>query len=295
MKFVIGITVAILSLCAVSCRNSSAIFSGDEVLARVGKKQLSTSDINAVLPKGLTGADSADYVDAYVEKWIIKQLKLQEAELMFSSSAADIDRMVDDYRQSLLIRKIEQYYLDTEMHNDVTDEEIEAYYDSHRGDFRLTKSIVKGRIVAVGENYRRREHLLRLMASPKKDESRDFEELCRKNNMRLTTFGEWVDFTEFLSNLPVLRSMSYDSYLSKRGVQQIHHDRTYYCFQITDALVEGDMMPLFMAKENIRRILINQRQGEVLHAREENIMRSALENGNARIFCEEKSGQQPET
>lgn len=147
MKFVIGITVAILSLCAVSCRNSSAIFSGDEVLARVGKKQLSTSDINAVLPKGLTGADSADYVDAYVEKWIIKQLKLQEAELMFSSSAADIDRMVDDYRQSLLIRKIEQYYLDTEMHNDVTDEEIEAYYDSHRGDFRLTKSIVKGRIV----------------------------------------------------------------------------------------------------------------------------------------------------
>ena len=122
-----------------------------------------------------------------------------------------------------------------------------------------------------------------------------FPTLCRKNNMRLTTFDEWVDFTEFLSNLPVLRSMSYDSYLSKRGVQQIHHDRTYYCFQITDALVEGDMMPLFMAKENIRRILINQRQGEVLHAREENIMRSALENGNARIFCEEKSGQQPET
>ena len=36
MKFVIGITVAILSLCAVSCSNSSAIFSGDEVLALEG-------------------------------------------------------------------------------------------------------------------------------------------------------------------------------------------------------------------------------------------------------------------
>lgn len=295
MKFVIGITVAFLSLFAVSCRNSSAIFSGDEVLARVGKKQLSTSDINAVLPTGLTGADSAAYVDAYVEKWIVKQLKLQEAELMFSSSASDIDRMVDDYRQSLLIRKIEQYYLDTEMQNDVTDEEIEAYYNSHRGDFRLTKSIVKGSIVAVGENYRRREQLLRLMRSPKAEEQKDFEELCRKNNMRLTTFDEWVDFSEFLSNLPVLRSKNYDGYLSKRDVQQILYDRTYYCFRITDALVEGDMMPLFMAKENIRRILINQRQGEVLHAREESIMRNALENGNARIFCEEKSGEQPET
>jgi len=295
MKFVIGITVVFLSVCAVSCRNSSAIFSGDEVLARVGGKQLSASDINAVLPKGLTGIDSADYADAYVEKWIVKQLKLQEAEQMFSSSAADIDRMVDDYRQSLLIRKIDQHYLDTEMNNDITDEEIEAYYESHRGDFRLTKSVVKGRIVEIGENYRRRDHLLKLMRSPKKEERRDFEELCRKNNMRLTTFDEWVDFTEFLSNLPVLRSMSYDGYLSKRDVQQIHHDRTYYCFQITDALVEGDMMPLFMAKDNIRRILINQRQGEVLHAHEENIMRSAIESGNARIFCEGKSAQQPET
>lgn len=295
MKFVIGITVAFLSLCAVSCRNSSAIFSGDEVLVRVGSKQLSTSDMSAVMPKGLTGADSADYVDAYIEKWIVKQLKLQEAELMFSSSAADIDRMVDDYRQSLLIRKIEQYYLDTEMNNDITDAEIEAYYDSHRGDFRLTKSIVKGRIVEIGENYRRREPLLKLMRSGKAEECRDFEELCRKNNLRLTKFDEWVDFTEFLGNLPILRSMNYDGYLSKRDVQQIHHDRIYYCFQITDALVEGDMMPLFMAKDNIRRILINQRQGEVLHAREESIMRNALENGNARIFLEEKSGRQPET
>lgn len=287
MRYV-GKIIAILPLLvSVSCRQSPQLFSDDDVLARVDRKSLRISEVQRMMPKGLSGADSVDYVDAYIDRWMVKQLKLQQAELMFSSSAADIDRMVEEYRQSLLIRKIEQYYLDTEMRSEVTDAEIEEYYNRHSSDFLLTKPVVKGCIVAISDGYSRREQLLRLMGSSRSEDRRDFEALCRKNNFPLTEFDEWVDFSEFLSYVPVLRSVKYDDMLSRRNIQQIHHNRTYYCFRITDVLRPGDRTPLFMVRDNIRRIIINQRQGEVIRDYERRLLDDAVENGHAKVMHED--------
>ena len=49
--------------------------------------------------------------------------------MIFSASASDIERKVEEYRQSLLIRKIEQYYIDNEPNSIVTDADIEEYYN----------------------------------------------------------------------------------------------------------------------------------------------------------------------
>lgn len=291
MKLVVKITLLAASLLATQCRMSSALFWGDDALARVGRNTLTTFDIEQIVPQGLSGADSASYVDAYIEKWVVRQLKLQEAELMFPSDVNDIDRKVEEYRQSLLIRKIDQYYLDTEMSDDVSDKEIADYYEAHLADFRTASPMVKGRIVAVNDTYRRREQLVRLMCSSKADDQRDFEALCRKNNFRTVSFEEWTDFAEFLSNLPVLRSGENDNLLNKKGVQQIHHDRTYYHFLITDVLKAGDAMPLAMVQERIRRILITRRQSELLRAHEDSMVNNAIKTGHIRIFDRNKESE----
>ncbi|MBQ5753996.1 MAG: peptidyl-prolyl cis-trans isomerase [Alistipes sp.] len=278
MKIFVKITIIAMAFAASSCRETAIIF-GPEPVARVGRKTLSTEEVAAALPKGISGTDSINYVETFVERWIVRQLKLQEAELIFSSSEADIDRMVEEYRQSLLIRKVEQHYLDTQMDGELTEQDIEQYYNSHKNDFRLSAPVVKGYIVAFPDQYRRREWLLSMMRSPKPEMVKDFEQVCLKNNFRLTKFDEWSDFTEFKSNLPLLRSASHDELLSDRTVRQIHHDRTYYCFRITDALKAGDTMPLFMARDNIVRILTKRRQEEIIRREEERMVGNAEQNG----------------
>lgn len=284
MKLVGKITVLAVSLLATQCRMPSNLFFGKGTIARVGRSELTTFDIKQIVPQGLSGADSASYVDAYVEKWVVRQLKLQEAALMFPTDVDDIDRKVEEYRQSLLIRKIDQYYIDTEMNNDVSERDIADYYAAHRADFRIASPMVKGRIVAVNDGYRRREQLVRLFSSSKSDEQRDLEALCRKHNFRFVRFDEWTDFSEFLSNLPVLRSGHNEAMLSKRGVQQIHYNRTYYIFLITDVLDADDAMPLQMVEERIRRILITRRQGELLRVHEDSMVNNAIKTGHVRIF-----------
>lgn len=285
MRHLSKITTLAAALAFSACQELPNYFVGDNVVARVGRKELLRSEIEHVVPQRLDGADSAGFVEMYIEKWIAKQLKLEEAELIFSSAAGDIDAKVEEYRQSLLIRKIEQYYLDNEAMADIADADIEAYYNNHKDDFRLDRAIVKGQVLAVDKKYRQRDRLLEMMKSPKRETQQDFKDICTKNGFMLKEFDEWVDFADFLAHLPTLRSRSYDSMLSESGVHSMEADGVMYYYRITAVRNKGEVKPLEMTRQTIFRVLNTHRQGEAIKAHERKITRQALDNGHARIYA----------
>ena len=140
--------------------------------------------------------------------------------------------------------------------------------------------------MAVPEKYRRREWLLKMLRSPKSGNFEEAEQDCLKSNFRLVKYDDWVDYAEFLANLPLLRSANHEKLLSERGVQQIHYQSTYYYFRVIDMLKAGESMPLFMAKDKIVRILTNRRQGEVIRQNEQRIRQNADNNGLVKIYVD---------
>lgn len=279
------ITIAVGALLLAGCRELPRYFAGDEILARAGGKELRLRDVGQAVPQGLTGQDSAAFVGVYVDRWVRKQLKLQEAEVLFSSSEADIDRMVEEYRQALLIRKLDQQYVDRSIDTAFTEEEIAAYYNAHKGDFRLERPLVKGLIVRFGEGYRQAAKLRTLMASDKPAQQRDFRDICAKNDFTVSDFRDcWVDFSEFLSYLPALQSQNYDPVLASSAVQQMRDSESHYFFRIEAVLREGEPVPLERLRPTIRRILFNQRQGEIIRRHEEELYERAVENGEVKLF-----------
>lgn len=285
MRFLSKIATIFIAATCVACQELPNYFVDDTTVARVGRKELRMSDLEQSIPQALSGADSANMVGAYIDRWIAKQLKLEEAELIFSASAGDIERKVEEYRQSLLIHKIEQYYIDNEPTTIVTDEDVEAYYNAHKSEFRLDKTIVKGRVVALSEKYRQRDKLYDMMRSPKSERQKDFKDICIKNGFMLKEFTEWSDWSDFLAVLPTLRSRNYDSLLEKRdAVQKMSAEGQIFYFQITEVLRKGDVRPPELAREDITRILRTLRRSEAIRNREQAIRTQALESGHARIY-----------
>ena len=282
-KIEISLWVIALIACG-GCSSLSGYKADDEVIARVGTAYLYRSELAVAMPSGVVAEDSVNYSQAFISKWIIGQLKLQEAEKMFSQSESDIDRLVEEYRRSLLVHRLDRHYLESEPCGEITDKDIAAYYNAHKSDFRISQPMVKGEIVAMGENFRRREQMLKWFESSKEEYREDFAESCRKENLLHLQFDEWVSFSDFLSNLPLLRTSRNDELLSSRKTQKIHHNKTYYYFRITSALKVGDTMPLDMVKENIQQILINRHRADVVHRQEERIMNNAFSSGHAKIY-----------
>lgn len=284
MRIVVKI-VAMLALLLVSaCGSWSGLRADDKVVARVGTAYLYGADLRASMPSGLSKQDSINFAQSFISKWITNRLKIEEAERLFSDTGSDIDRLVEEYRRSLLVRKLDQHYLESSPMVEITDEAIEEYYSKHKGDFRVTVPMVKGEIVVIPDDYRRREQLLKLFNAKKSELQRDFAELCLKNNFPYLQFESWVSFTDYLGNLPLLRNSRHEALLDSRKLHQIHYDKSYYYYRITHALKVGEVMPLELARENIRQILISRNRADVVRSHEEQTLNKALTSGHARIY-----------
>ena len=77
-----------------------AISASDTTRWRGGRQDTAAARRQSVVPKGVTGEDGAAFMKVYVDRWVRKQLKLREAETLFSASGDDIDKMVEEYRQA---------------------------------------------------------------------------------------------------------------------------------------------------------------------------------------------------
>ena len=275
---------ALLVVFVAGCQETPGVFNRDAVLARAGEHELRMREAVANLPQGVSGDDSVAFMKLFIDRWVKQQLKLDEAEVLFSDSVGGIEKQVEAYRQALLIRKLEQHYVDRNLDTAFTPEEIAAYYNAHKGDFRLDRTLVRGRIVRFPTGYRQAQKLRSLMSSSGPAQQQDFRDICAKNEFEVTDFkGDWVDYQEFLSHLPTLRTQNYDALLSSNGVQEMRDNRSRYYFQLEGVRRAGETSPLERVRATIRRILFTQRQGEIIRRHEEELYKRASEEGELHL------------
>lgn len=287
MRQYFKISIFVLLLGAVSCRELPDYLVGDDVVARIGRAELSTHEISAAVPQNLKGADSLSFVKQYTDKWLIRQLKMREADQLFSGAEKDIEKLVEDYRQSLLISKVDQYYIDEQMSDEVSAEDIAEYYNTHKSQFLLDRTLVKGRILRFDATYRQSTKLKTQMqkAATSQNDDKAFSDVCAKHNfMLIDNRAEWVNFADFLANLPIPRSQDNEPLLDKLGIQEIKTGSDRYYFDFTSVCRKGNVAPLEIVSENIRRILITQRRSQIIKSHEEQILKSAIEQGDVRVY-----------
>lgn len=282
----------LLVLTMAGCRELPVYFQGSEPLARVGGKTLYVHEVERIAPGQMSSEDSAAFYRLYIDRWVSRQLKLQEADKLFSESEADIEKLVEEYRQSLLIRKLDQYYIDRDIDTLFSDEAIQGYYNAHLGDFRTDRTLVKGSVLRFPLKDRRAKELKKLMESARPADRKDLEDICAKQGYALRDFGEWVDYEEFLSALPTLRGDDYSSLLGNSQLQQMEDRHHQYYFQLKAVRRSGEALPLEFVSETIRRILFNQRQSELLRQRDEERLREALEAEELRLYYAEQEAEE---
>ena len=262
----------------------------DKVIAKVGKKKLRTSEAVAAIPAGLPAEDSLRMLEDYIDQWARRELKLQEAERVIGSSAvAEVNRMVEEYRYSLLGYRLDQNYLDMKVDTLLSDSVVTEYWEQHKADFALDRTVVKGRIVRVPNSYRQAVKLLSLMRSPSEDRQKDFISTCEKNNFETHFFEEeWVDFSEFLSYLPVRRDRSYDYMLDSKEVREMADADNHYFVQITDCLRAGSDAPFDRVGDAVKRIIFNRRRNQVIKEYEDSLYNASLTEGRVQLMLDKE-------
>ena len=277
------ILCTILATVALSCTmsdNDGNKQYDEDVIAAVDGVELRIADVMRDMPEGITGTDSATFVRMYVDNWVLNRLKMKRAEEVLTSSE-DIERLVEGYRQSLMMRQLDQYYIDKMLDVEITDKQISAYYRAHSAAFKLDHNVVQGVVVKVPKTFRNTTTLTTAIKnSAKAEDWAELEALAEKHSLSVTNMtSQWVSYSDFLSNLPTERSRTYNDLISKSTVQQMSSDDALFYFIITDRALKGELAPIASVESDIRRRLYAERRDQVVKEYEAELKRKSVEEG----------------
>ena len=271
----VSLVICGLLLALVSCRQFSNPFAGEKVLAEAGNATLYERDVVSIYTPEMSSEDSAKILKSYVDQWVKMQLKIQEAEQMFHSSQDDIDKMVEEYRNSLLIHKLDQYCVDRQLDTLFTDEQVKDYYEKNKKTFILDKTVLKARMVRVPKTYRQSAKLKELMLSSRDQDYQDFVELCAKNGFELVELNQWTEMPALLALLPVSRNTNYDYVLTEGKIHEFSNQDSKFFVRTLGSRQAGDYAPLESVTDVIRRMVFNARRQEIIRRHEDSLYREA--------------------
>ena len=85
--------------------------------------------------------DSAKMAAVYIQDWITRQLLIQNAKKNLSSELLDIDKKVEDYKESLIIFNYESELIRQKLDTSISIDDRMDYYNKHKENFILDEGI----------------------------------------------------------------------------------------------------------------------------------------------------------
>lgn len=279
---VLYIILPVFSLLLFACGGGKA----DKPVAKVGKYYLEEATIRTLVPKGTKGADSVALVKGYIDRWIKDHLVLAKAE-DGGVDNVNIDRMVDDYRNSLLLAAYQEKYLKEKLDTIVTDKEIEQYYRLNQQNFQLKSNIVQVRYVKLGKKAPTIDKAKQWCQSTRPADRKLLENYCINNaeNYFLDD-NSWLLFDDLLKEIP-LKNIGEQAFNNPRFVEMEDSAFVYFvnikAFQTKEAA-----SPVGYVKGPIRDIILSKRKTKLLKEMEDNLYKEALSNEGFEIYGEQK-------
>jgi len=144
--------LSLLILLNYGCREFTPQDQNDRLLASAFGDQLYLSDVASQLNATHSKQDSEIIVSRIVDTWIMDKIIYSESKKLGNSSS-NINRLVEDYKKSLLIHNYESQYVETHLDTVVTESEMESFFNTNFDQFKVSEDIIRFIMVKVGNEY----------------------------------------------------------------------------------------------------------------------------------------------
>ena len=255
-------------------------------VARVYENYLYEQDLEGIADENATPEDSASLVGRYVDTWIKKQLLLAEAASQMDIDEAELERKILDYRYALIVYEFEKNYVNQEIDTEVEEDEIASYYQEHQQNFELKQNIVKGIYAKVPQEAPRIGRLRKLVQGELNDDVREeIRSYCLSFASAYSLDDStWYNFEEIIANTPLVSIPNKVQFLQKNEFIETSDDIYVYFVKVQDYKISDQVSPLEFVKDDIVKIITNQRKVALTRQLEEDIYRDAKKNNEFEVY-----------
>ncbi len=250
----------LITLFVFACNQKEKI--GVKPVAKVNNKYLYLSEIRDIIPNKSSKEDSVILANNYINQWITKQLLLHKAEINLTENEKDISKLIDDYRTSLLIYRYKQKLLDQKLNIEISDSDIEEYYNKYKFNFTLNHHIVKALYIKLPKNAPGLKSIRKLYKSDKASDMEEVEEYCLLNAKKFDSFNDkWIPAETLFSRLPT-KIENKEKYIKKTSHIEEEDEEYIYFVKIKDYKIINNIAPIEYVEGDVKEILKNKRKIE---------------------------------
>jgi hypothetical protein len=228
--------------------------------------------------------DSIQQVRSLTEHWVRDRLILVEAEKNFPKEA-NMNKLLEDYRQSLLRHFFEQRIIEERLDTVITENDLQRYYEANKEQHRLESGMVRGYYFRIRKPQQRTDRILTWW---KRFPDQYYDEVVSYASKHAKT--NWSDSTQW-HEMNMLVQLFPEGTLSPSSIRSnvsiLREDRDYvHLLYPLEVYYEQDIAPLSTVREQAARYIIHQRELELLDRIKKEIYDRDIQNEQVKIFTE---------
>lgn len=253
---------------------------GKTPLVEVGGTFLYKEDVDAAMPIGLRGKDSARFADDYVRNWVEDILLYQKAEGNIPDNAK-IDRQVEAYRRALIVHTYQEELVRQKLGDEISEEEINAYYRAHEERFRAEQPYIQGLFVKVPVSERNLNQVRKWYKQSTQEAVDRLEKFSIAHAVNYDYFySQWRPVAEFALKIPLDAIAADPDYLRRNRNVEVRDTAFCYFLHVEQFLPKGDRLPLECARSEIKEMIINLKRVEFINRVKDDLYRDASEKND---------------
>lgn len=276
--------ITAISLFAVSCTNSRSDPNRTAV-ARAGDAFLYLDELPKLIQPGTSQADSTAIINNYINSWARKQFIFRKAEENLSPELMnEIDAQVEETRANLVIYQYQRQMMLERMDTVISEAEMETYYNENQESFVLSSNIIKALFIKLPFETPDLNRIRTLARSNEQDDLQELETICYQFAEKFDDFNEqWVPFDRLSVELPQ-EIQNEESFLRRTRFHEATDSTDMYFITIRDYRLRLSVAPFEYVREDIKRIIWNNRRLEFIQNLENGIYNDALKENGFTIF-----------
>lgn len=248
----------------------------DVPLVTINGWTLTSKQLEGILPENISEDDSIELVEDYIGRWVKMRLFLHQAEVNLSPQEKDIEKLLDEYRTTLLVHLYQQKMLEEKHSPIVSEREVVAYYNDMKDNFKLQDNIVQGVFLKIPKEAPNQDDLKKWYRSKSPEDLLNLEayafQFARKYDQ---FFEEWVSFSRINSSFPSPITNE-ESFLRWRDHYETSDSLYNYYFARYQYHLIGEQAPLAYVKNRVEAILLNKKRLEFINKLGDELYEDAL-------------------
>ena len=256
----------------------------DKLLVRVYNKPLYLSEMDGMFPESASTNDSLLIINAFVENWIRDALMLYEAERNIPLDL-NIDKLVRDYRASLIRHNYENIIVSESLDSTVTEEQLLGFYENNKEQYELQTPIIRCHFIKVPMPVENSEQLRKWWNGRTLE---DLTNLVNYSNQYATAHiledSTWYKVEDIAAEFPN-ETITTGNIRANRDYSVRDQDFQYY-FRVFEIKNQKEIAPLSFIEEQARKVILRKRITTLLQEKNEELYEGALKNNDIQIFIE---------